>query len=116
MNFTGRVLFFVLVLSFINSYDVYNCTNILVTKGATVDGSSMVTYAADSHELYGELYFWPASDYPGGAVLDIYEWDTGKHLGRIKQVRHTFQVIGNMNEHQLVISETTYTGRPELQD
>jgi len=76
----------------------------------------MITYAADSHVLYGELYFTPARDYPAGTMLDVYEWDTGKYLGKIPQVSHTYSVVGNMNEHQVAIGETTYGGRPELQD
>jgi dipeptidase len=92
------------------------CTNYIVTKGASTDGSVMITYAADSHTLYGELYYRPAKDYPEGAMVDIYEWDTGKPLGKIKQVRHTYSVVGNMNEHQLAIGETTFTGREELID
>jgi dipeptidase len=90
------------------------CTNFLVTKGASVDGSTMITYAADSHTLYGELYFQPAKDYPAGAMRDIHEWDTGKFLGRIPQVAHTYSVVGNMNEFQVAIGETTYGGREEL--
>lgn len=92
------------------------CTNFLITKGASTDGSTMITYTADSHTLYGELYFWAARDYPDGAMLDVTEWDTGKKLGKIKQVRHTYTVVGNMNEHQLAIGETTYGGREELID
>lgn len=92
------------------------CTNFLVTKGASADGSTMITYAADSHALYGELYFRPAADYPAGTMVKVYEWDTGKYLGEIPQVRHTYSVVGNMNQHQLAIGETTYTGRRELQD
>ncbi|MFP4041775.1 MAG: dipeptidase [Bacteroidales bacterium] len=90
------------------------CTNFLVTKGASKDGSTMITYAADSHFLFGELYFWPATDHPEGSMLDVYEWDTGKYLGEIEQVSHTYRVVGNMNEHQLAIGETTYGGREEL--
>ena len=90
------------------------CTNFLITRGASADGSTMITYSADSHVLYGELYFWPAADYPEGTMLDIYEWDTGKPLGQIPQVPHTFSVVGNMNEHQVAIGETTYGGRSEL--
>jgi dipeptidase len=90
------------------------CTNFLITKGASVDGSTMITYAADSHTLYGELYFQPAKDYPEGAMRDIYEWDTNKFLGRIPQLAHTYSVVGNMNEFQLAIGETTYGGREEL--
>lgn len=94
----------------------FPCTSILVTKGASTDGSTMITYAADSHQLYGELYHWPAAKYPEGTMLDVYEWDTGKYLGKIKQARETYSVIGNMNEHQLTISETTFGGREELVD
>ncbi len=92
------------------------CTNFLISRGATVDGSTMISYAADSHYLYGELYFWPAKDYPAGTMMDIWEWDTGKHLGKIPQVSHTYSVVGNMNEHQVAIGETTYGGREELRD
>lgn len=91
------------------------CTNFLFTKGSTKDGSTMVTYSADSHVLYGELYHWPAKDWPAGSMLDVYEWDTGKYMGKIPQVAHTYNVVGNMNEHQLAISETTYGGRKELE-
>lgn len=92
------------------------CTNFLITKGASTDGSTMVTYSADSHVLYGELYFRPAADYPEGTMVDVYEWDGGGWLGKIKQVKHTYSVVGNMNEHQLVIGETTFGGLPELVD
>ena len=92
------------------------CTNFLVTRGASKTGSVMITYSADSHVLYGELYFWPSRDYPDGAWLDVYEWDTGKYMGKIKQVRHTYSVVGNMNEHQLSIGETTYGGIEGLVD
>ncbi|MCD4834683.1 MAG: C69 family dipeptidase [Bacteroidales bacterium] len=94
----------------------FACTNFLITKGASADGSTMITYAADSHVLYGELYHWPAADYPKGTMLKVYEWDTGKYLGEIEQVEHTYNVIGNINENQVAIGETTYTGRKELQD
>lgn len=94
----------------------FACTNFLVSKGASVDGSTMITYAADSHVLYGELYHWPAATYPPGTMLDVYEWDTGDYLGQIPQAEKTYNVIGNMNEHQLAIGETTYGGRRELRD
>jgi len=106
-------LILVLIFAVENSYP---CTNFLVTKGATKDGSTMISYSADSHVLFGELYHWPAKDYEAGALLDIYEWDTGEFLGKIPQVRHTYSVTGNINEHQLAIGETTYGGRPELID
>jgi hypothetical protein len=76
----------------------------------------MITYAADSHQLYGELYYWPARDYPQGTMLDVIEWDTRKYMGKILQVAHTYSVVGNMNEHQLAIGETTYGGIETLVD
>ena len=78
------------------------CTNFLITKGATADGSVIVSYNADSHVLFGELYYWPAADWPAGSKLDIYDWDTGKYLGKIDQVPHTYRVVGNMNENQVI--------------
>jgi dipeptidase len=104
-------LFFVTVFSGIS---VFACTNFLITKGASTDGSTMVSYAADSHVLYGELYYWPAATWEEGSMIDIYEWDTGKYLGKIKQARQTYNVVGNMNEFQVAIGETTYGGRSEL--
>jgi len=95
---------------------VQACTNFLITKEASSDGSTMITFAADSHELYGELYYTPAADHIEGSMLDIYEWDTGKYLGQIKQVAKTYSVVGNMNEYQVSIGETTYGGRSELRD
>lgn len=92
------------------------CTNVLVTKGASADGSNMISYAADSHQLFGELYYHPASSWEKGAMLNVNEWDTGKFLGIIPQASYTYQTVGNMNEHQLIIAETTYGGRHELSD
>jgi dipeptidase len=92
------------------------CTNVLVAKGASADGSTFITYAADSHELYGELYLTRPGQHPPGAMRDVVEWDTGKHLGKIKQAPVTFNVVGNMNEHQVAIAETTFGGREELVD
>lgn len=91
------------------------CTNFLITRGATVDGSAMITYAADSHTLYGELYYFPAKDHAPGSMRDITEWDTGKFLGRIPEAAHTYSVVGNMNENQVAVGETTFGGREELQ-
>ncbi len=94
----------------------FACTNILVTKGASADGSCMISYAADSHGLFGELYYCPAALWDNGAMLPVTEWDTGKFMGFIPQVAKTYQTVGNMNEHQLIIGETTYGGRSELED
>lgn len=92
------------------------CTNVIVTRGASADGSCMVTYAADSHALYGELYYKKAARWKAGTMLDIVEWDTYRPTGQIAQVPFTFQTVGNMNEHQLIIAETTWGGREELSD
>ncbi len=90
------------------------CTNLLVSSGASADGSTMITYAADSHDFYGELYFKAGGVHRAGAMRDIYEWDTGKFLGRIPEAAVTYTRIGNINEHQVAIGETTFTGREEL--
>jgi dipeptidase len=115
MKMTTLIIGLALALA-LAAVPVWACTNFLITKGATVDGSTMITYAADSHELYGELYFTPAGKYPPGAKLDVYEWDTGKYLGKIDQVPETYTVVGNMNEYQVSIGETTWGGREELRD
>jgi dipeptidase len=107
-------LILAMVFTIVSQQNVKGCTNYLVTKSASTDGSTMISYAADSHTLYGELYHWPAKKWPAGAMMDIYEWDTGKSLGKIKQVTETYNVVGNMNEWQVSIGETTFGGRSEL--
>lgn len=91
------------------------CTNYLVTPGASVNGTSMVSYAADSHTLYGALYNRQKATYPAGTMMDVYEWDTGHYLGQIPQATETYNVIGNVNEYGLVIAESTYGGVAALQ-
>ncbi len=92
------------------------CTNFIITKGASADGSVMVSYAADSHGLYGALYHTPGGRHKAGALLPVYEWDTGRYLTDIPQPARTWSTVGNMNEHSLIIAETTYGGRHELED
>lgn len=92
------------------------CTNFIVGKKASADGSVMVSYSADSYGLFGFLCHYPAAEHPAGTMRDIHEWDTGKYLGQIKEARQTYNVIGNMNEFQVTIGETTFGGRPELVD
>ncbi len=92
------------------------CTNLIAGKKATTDGSVMVTYAADSHNLYGMLTHTPAADHPKGAMRKVVEWDTNKPLGEIPQVPHTYNVVGNINEHQVAIGESTWGGHEELAD
>lgn len=107
---------FLLSLILLISASGWACTNFLVGKKASVDGSTFISYAADSYYLFGALYHYPAAEYPEGTMMDIHEWDTGKFLGKIKQANKTYNVIGNINEHQVAIGETTFGGRPELVD
>ncbi len=100
----------------LTSYQAMACTGLLVGRKASVDGSVMISYSADSHSLYGELYRWPAAVWPKGTMLDVVEWDTGKPLGKIPQVQQTYSVVGNMNEYQVAITESTWGGHPELVD
>jgi len=109
-----KIFLFILMLATVNIS--LACTNFLITKGASKDGSTMITYAADSYGMYGELYHWAPAVYPEGTKLKIFEWDTGKYLGKIDQSKETYNVIGNMNEWQLAISETTFGGRKELRN
>ncbi|MBJ2183761.1 MAG: C69 family dipeptidase [Muribaculaceae bacterium] len=90
------------------------CTSLIAAKGATDDGSTMVTYAADSHTLYGELYHQPAADHAPGTMRPVYDWDSGEYRGEIPEAAHTYATIGNMNEHGLTIAESTWGGRHEL--
>ena len=116
MRKTTISLLFSAVLALVPSMQGNSCTNVIVTKGASKDGSVLVSYAADSHSLFGELYYHPAADWKAGSLLKIYDWDTHKYLGEIEQVTHTYQTVGNMNEKQLIITETTWGGREELMD
>lgn len=108
----GLIIVFISILS----TPSWSCTNFLVGKKATTDGSTFISYSADSYYLFGALYHYPAANYPDGAMLDVVEWDTGKPLGKIKQVKQTYNVIGNINEHQVAIGETTFGGHEELVD
>ena len=91
------------------------CTNFLITKGASADGSTMITYSADSHEFYGELYYYAPGVHLPGEMREVYDWNTGVFLGRIPEAPVTYSVVGNMNEHQVAIGETTFTNRKELE-
>lgn len=105
-----------LALAAVLPVEALACTSLIAGKKATTDGSVLVTYAADSHTLYGELYNRPGGKHAPGEVRKIVEWDTGKYLGDIPQVAETYTTIGNMNEHGLTISESTWGGRAELED
>lgn len=92
------------------------CTNLLVGKNASADGSAIITYAADAHSLYGALTRIPAADHKKGDMREIRDWDTNKLHGYIPEAAHTYAVVGNINEHQVTIAESTYGGREELVD
>ena len=111
-----RRIIIIAIMALFANHLAFPCTNLLVGKKASTDGSTLISYAADSYGLFGELYHWPAKEYKPGEMLKVYEWDTGKYLGEIQQVLQTYNVIGNMNEHQLAIAETTFGGRSELSD
>ncbi len=111
----NKIIGLIIALQF-SVISIFSCTNFLIGKKASTDGSTMISYSADSYNLYGELYHWPAKKYNKGEILKVYEWDTGKYLGEIHQALQTYNVVGNMNEHQLAIGETTYGGRSELSD
>jgi len=109
-----RIILF--CMAWLASVSAWACTNLMVTKGASMDGSTMITYSADSHTLYGELIFQPRGVHAQGSLVEVYDWDSGKYLGKIRQADRTYQVVGNINEFQLAIGETTFGGREELQD
>ena len=92
------------------------CTNFLVGKKASADGSVFISYSADSYGMSGFVAHFPAAVHPEGTMRDIYEWDSGKYLGQIPEARRTYNVVGNINEYQVAIAETTFGGREELID
>lgn len=103
-------------LSVLLSFSALPCTNYLVSRGASVDGSTMITYAADSHIRYGELYFSAAREWPAGSMVTILDRSTARPLGQIPQVSYTYQTVGFINEHQVAVGESTFGGRSELAD
>lgn len=92
------------------------CTNFIVGKKASATGSTMISYAADSHQLYGELYYTPAADHAPGAMRQIIDWDSQRPLGQIPEIAHTYRVVGNVNEWQVTVAESTWGGDLALMD
>lgn len=92
------------------------CTNIIVGKKASVDGSVLVSYSADSYGCYGVLQHFAPGCHPQGSVRPVYDWETNAYKGTIPEAPVTYNVVGNMNEHQVTIAETTFGGREELVD
>ena len=92
------------------------CTNIIVGKKASVDGSVLVSYSADSYGCYGVMQHFAPGCHPQGSVRPVYDWETNAYKGTIPEAPVTYNVVGNMNEHQVTIAETTFGGREELVD
>ena len=92
------------------------CTNLIVGKKASVDGSVLVSYNADDYGMFGHLCHYPAGMHKKGEMRKIFDWDTGEYHGEIPEAPVTYNVIGNINEFQLSIGETTYGGREEMVD
>ena len=90
------------------------CTNLIVGKAASADGSVIVSYSADSYGMYGYLCHYPAAVHAEGTWREILDWESGRYWGRIPEAAQTYNVIGNINEHQVTIAETTFGGREEL--
>ena len=90
------------------------CTNLIVGKAASADGSVIVSYSADSYGMYGYLCHYPAAVHAEGTMREIYDWESGTYWGRIPEAPQTYNVIGNINEFQVTIAETTFGGRDEL--
>ncbi len=111
-----KKVLFLLAMAVTTVTSSFACTNLIVGKKASADGSVIVSYNADSFGMYGFLYHSPAATHQQGEMLKVYEWDTGKYLGDIAQVEHTYLVNGNMNEFQVTIGETTFGGREALVD
>ena len=109
-NIIGGVLLIAMLIGALWSPSAKACTGLIVGPKASVDGSIFISYAADSHNLYGALYHWPAAQWAAGSKLDVVEWDSGIYSGQIDQVGRTYNVIGNLNEKQVAITESTWGG------
>lgn len=108
--------FMIVLVNLYSHFDLNACTNFIITKGASKDGSTMITYSADAGGFMEPLKFFPAMEHKPGTMLDIYDWDSGKYLGKIPQAKNTYKVVGNINEFQLSIAETTFGGIDSLRD
>lgn len=106
----------ILSASMFAAINVFACTNLIVGKDASADGSVIVSYNADSYGMYGNLYRHVGSKHASGEKRKVYDWDTNKYLGEIPQAAQTYNVVGQMNENQVTITETTFGGREELAD
>lgn len=110
-----KIKYLLLIATILMGQAAFCCTNFLCTRGASKDGSTIITYAADSHTRYGQLRFCPAKDHAAGEMLRVYDYGSMKFRLEIPQPAHTYQVVGFINEFQLAIGETTFGGRKELE-
>ena len=108
-----RLIFIVMTLI---SIEASACTNLIVGKKASTDGSVIVSYSADSYGMYGNMHRHVGGKHTKGEMRKVYEWDTNKFLGEIPQAEITYNVVGQMNSNQVTITETTFGGREELVD
>ena len=106
---TKRLLFIVALVA-AWGWQGHACTNFLLTRGSTSDGSTMITYAADSHTRYGQLRFHPGGTHQPGEMLSLYNYGSLKHQIDIPQAARTYRVVGFINEHQFAMGETTWGG------
>lgn len=105
-----------MLLMCVKFFDAKACTSFLVGKNASADGSAFITYNADDYGMYGRLLYYPAGVHPKGTMRRIVDGDTNHYLGEIPEAERTYTVVGNINEFQVAITETTFGGRPELAD
>ncbi len=105
---------FIMSIMALISVSAFACSNIIVGKKASADGSVFVSYSADSYGMYGNIYSHRGGVHPQGEMRKVYDWDTNKYHGEIAQAQRTYNVVGQMNEHQVSITETTFGGREEL--
>ena len=108
--------YFIFSIFLLIGVKVFSCTNFIVGKKASADGSVFCTYNADDYGMFIGLAHYPAEKHTKGEMRDIIDWDTHKYHGKIPEAPETYNVIGNMNEYQVTIAETTYGGREDMVD
>ena len=108
--------YFIFSIFLLIGVKVFSCTNFIVGKKASADGSVFCTYNADDYGMFIGLAHYPAEKHTKGEMRDIIDWDTHKYHGKIPEAPETYNVIGNMNEFQVTIAETTYGGREDMVD
>ena len=116
MNKLRLLLLTVVTLGTVGTLKMAACTNLIVGRNASTDGSVIVSYSADSYGCYGIMQHFSAGKHPKGSVRKVFNWETNKYVGDIVEASETYNVVGNMNEHQVTVAETTFGGREELVD